>query len=293
MKKSDPIQISIPIPCSQDWDAMQQVQGGRHCMHCEKTVVDFTRMTDAQVLDYLKNTAAIPCGRFNNEQLERVIKAVEVPKSNWWARVAAGIILSLGLSRNADGQTKGEAGNVVEQPTQTPVKSQKDLIKNDEVRVFGVKGVLRDDKGSPLVNATVTFFRHGDQHILARSMTDFDGRYLLYPVHANVPNVTYDIVFEYIGQKRVYTDIPVGAAVAIVNGKMDKQDQRIKEQVITSKYVPPLIDPACNDHSRVEIIESTIGVMSISNMTKLDITPYHSFPYEIRRVYGDVLPVGR
>jgi hypothetical protein len=45
MKKPAPILITIPEPCTQDWNEMQPVPGGRYCAHCQKAVVDFSRMT--------------------------------------------------------------------------------------------------------------------------------------------------------------------------------------------------------------------------------------------------------
>jgi hypothetical protein len=115
MKKPAPIQITIPEPCTQDWNEMQPAPGGRHCAHCQKAVVDFSRMTDAQLLAYFQKPAGgAACGRFTTEQLERVIKAIEVPRSTWWARVAAGLLLALGLSKNADGQVRKHASTTKE-----------------------------------------------------------------------------------------------------------------------------------------------------------------------------------
>ena len=42
--------LTIPEPCHESWATMTPAAQGRHCAACAKTVVDFSRMTDAQVV---------------------------------------------------------------------------------------------------------------------------------------------------------------------------------------------------------------------------------------------------
>ncbi|WBA40937.1 energy transducer TonB [Hymenobacter canadensis] len=57
-------------PCSEDWQQMTPTAKGRHCASCQRTVVDFTDKTQA---DLEAARAASPdgrlCGRFRAEQL--------------------------------------------------------------------------------------------------------------------------------------------------------------------------------------------------------------------------------
>ncbi|HEY4110219.1 MAG TPA: hypothetical protein VGM48_14465 [Puia sp.] len=55
---------------------MQPAEKGRHCMACQKTVVDFTGMNDGDILRHLKRVRAHRpdtqiCGRFMPDQLNR------------------------------------------------------------------------------------------------------------------------------------------------------------------------------------------------------------------------------
>lgn len=70
MKK---LNLSIPSPCHENWDEMTQEEKGKFCGACQKTVVDFTSMSDRQLVDFFKKPKADVCGRFNNDQLEREI----------------------------------------------------------------------------------------------------------------------------------------------------------------------------------------------------------------------------
>lgn len=44
--------LSIPTPCTEDWNAMTPDKNGKFCASCQKTVVDFSRMTDAEIFNY-------------------------------------------------------------------------------------------------------------------------------------------------------------------------------------------------------------------------------------------------
>lgn len=61
---------SISKPCTEDWGKMTPEQQGRHCQVCCKTVVDFSRKSDSEIVDFLKvNAEKKVCGRFRSEQL--------------------------------------------------------------------------------------------------------------------------------------------------------------------------------------------------------------------------------
>jgi hypothetical protein len=67
------MQITIPQPCHESWDKMTQAEQGKFCGSCQKVVVDFSKMTDAELLSYFKKPKDSVCGRFKEEQLHRVI----------------------------------------------------------------------------------------------------------------------------------------------------------------------------------------------------------------------------
>ncbi|MBK8351739.1 MAG: hypothetical protein IPL21_08530 [Saprospirales bacterium] len=69
----------IPHPCHEDWNAMTDSETseerGRHCDVCSKVVVDFTKMSDAEMIDYLQQHSKQKiCGHFRNEQLYQAEK---------------------------------------------------------------------------------------------------------------------------------------------------------------------------------------------------------------------------
>jgi hypothetical protein len=63
-------QILIPNPCSENWDNMKPNGNGRHCSVCDKTVVDFTKLSDNEIKQYfLQNSTKKTCGHFHKGQL--------------------------------------------------------------------------------------------------------------------------------------------------------------------------------------------------------------------------------
>ena len=68
-------QLQIPEPCHEDWNKMIPGEKGRFCDSCQKTVHDFTGMSDAQLVAFFKkpSTGSL-CGRFMDDQLDRNIE---------------------------------------------------------------------------------------------------------------------------------------------------------------------------------------------------------------------------
>jgi hypothetical protein len=70
MKKN--IRLSIPEPCHENWSTMKPVEKGRFCGSCQKEVVDFTSMSDSQLIAFFKkpSTGSV-CGRLFSDQVDR------------------------------------------------------------------------------------------------------------------------------------------------------------------------------------------------------------------------------
>lgn len=75
MKK---MRISIENPCHEDWQGMTPEAQGRFCSACEKTVIDFSQMSDAEILQYFSQPRTEKvCGRFTSEQLSPSVEGAK------------------------------------------------------------------------------------------------------------------------------------------------------------------------------------------------------------------------
>lgn len=70
--------LTIPEPCTENWDKMTPNESGRFCLSCSKTVVDFTSMLPDEVQHFFtQNQNKKICGRFKNSQLDPI--TIQIP----------------------------------------------------------------------------------------------------------------------------------------------------------------------------------------------------------------------
>ena len=94
------LNLSIPTPCHENWDIMLPNEKGRHCLSCQKTVVDFTNMTDTQIIGYFQDYKSSTCGHFLHTQLNRpILQPVKLKPQSRFAWLFSALLLP--LSTNA------------------------------------------------------------------------------------------------------------------------------------------------------------------------------------------------
>ena len=117
-KRPASMRIRIPEPCHEDWFAMTPTERGRHCAACAKTVVDFTRMTDAEVVRYLRHAGGQSvCGRARPAQLDRALAPPPLLAAPHLAPLRRGAALaSLAAGLAAGAQAQSDNGQLVAPP---------------------------------------------------------------------------------------------------------------------------------------------------------------------------------
>jgi hypothetical protein len=138
----NPVKISIANPCSHDWNAMQHDKHGGYCSKCSSLVVDFTRMTDAQVLEALAGMNGKRCGRFTAEQVNRPIVKSEPAKSQFrYKALFAGLAAFLGMK-----SVRAENGLVI-----TPSLTRFEQFDTIAKRIDDTATVIRADTSAKMV----------------------------------------------------------------------------------------------------------------------------------------------
>ena len=65
------MKLAINEPCHEDWNNMKIGLISRHCDSCDKSVMDFTKMTRAEIITYiLSNPNESVCGRMTRDQFD-------------------------------------------------------------------------------------------------------------------------------------------------------------------------------------------------------------------------------
>lgn len=129
--------------------------GVRHCDACQKTVTDFTGMTDRQLIAHLERNG-FGCGRFRDNQLSRDLSVAEPRKLPVWGKALAaglGLLLSFG-QKSAASVKKASPVNAVdhagEQPSESPMP--------DSVQI---RGSVFDPEGKGLAAWPVNLYLNG------------------------------------------------------------------------------------------------------------------------------------
>jgi TonB family protein len=65
------MKVQINEPCPANWDKMQIKLHARHCEQCDKSVIDFTQKSRAEIITFLlENPNGSVCGRMNRQQFD-------------------------------------------------------------------------------------------------------------------------------------------------------------------------------------------------------------------------------
>jgi TonB family protein len=65
------MKVQIKEPCPANWDKMQIKLHARHCDQCDKSVIDFTQKSRAEIITFLlENPNGSVCGRMNSQQFD-------------------------------------------------------------------------------------------------------------------------------------------------------------------------------------------------------------------------------
>ena len=168
------IQLSIPIPCHEDWGKMTPAEKGKFCLSCQKVVVDFSRMSDADMVAYFKKPKESVCGRFNTDQLNRniIVPAKRIPWLKYFFQIAIPAFL---MSFKAASQTKQMQGKVISKVTLSGDSTTFDkrpskpnmgealeglvggvvVQKGNKEKFITITGKITDENGLPIPSASV------------------------------------------------------------------------------------------------------------------------------------------
>lgn len=155
MNSKNEMAVYIPKPCHESWDNMSPTQKGKFCNACTKEVVDFSLMSDNQVLNYFKNSTARVCGRFAEDQLQRSLQPATQPKKKaWWMAFTMPLLL---LFDKSDAQNISKNDTAILTPQfKEPEIMGKVMVRNvDEIKdeKIIIEGSIKDENGNAVAYA--------------------------------------------------------------------------------------------------------------------------------------------
>lgn len=134
---------------------MQPEKEGRFCNSCNKTVIDFTEMTDSEVANYFNDTRLQnTCGRFTDAQLnshgtEAILDLItKISQTDWTfiKKTAAAILMCFAFAQGIQAQVSKDTivvqsicytvGKVVANPAAMVIQAFKKPFPNQELPVI-------------------------------------------------------------------------------------------------------------------------------------------------------------
>jgi hypothetical protein len=219
--------IQIPEPCHEDWDKMTPVQQGRYCQSCCKEVVDFTSMTDQEIIGFLSKPLGKACGNFSTDQLNRAITEPTTPaKKRIWA-VMLSFLIPLFISTKSKAQ-RGKLA-ITNRAQQQPVKCATEIRGETIARVIpqtiNIEGKIKDTSGNPVPFATVLI--SGTNHY---ALADSAGIYCL----KNILRGDLTLSVSSIGFYSRDVRIPSAPSDISKNVTLDPQITKLPEVIVSS-----------------------------------------------------------
>ncbi|WP_295794118.1 carboxypeptidase-like regulatory domain-containing protein [Mucilaginibacter sp.] len=205
--------LNIPQPCTQDWNRMTATDSGRHCQSCCKIVVDFTRMSNDEIIGYLSANHHV-CARIGAQQIDSVnmqLVSRQPQNKGGWAKwvVAASLFMSTAYSRaNAQSITPSIEQINGNNPHAESFPLGK-IAMPDSAKYQVITGTVTDLNHEPLPGATIKV--NGGN---VGTQTDTDGNFRL-----RVPLSTKQVKVSFIGFESTVIEIKKAGKVLKVRLK--------------------------------------------------------------------------
>lgn len=233
------IKISVPQPCTQQWEHMQPVDKGRFCSFCEKEVIDFRLWSTTELVAWFAKAEQQTCGRFDPSQLE-VIKEDSIAPSTriFSTKILLASCLTLFTTLKAYSGTLPKSDTTIyENKNQKGIKlplAQTDTLKlNGKVvdstglGLLGVKVSIKDSKQAVFTDGLGRFkFQVTKQdRELVLEFTYFG--YLTKEITV-VPEKLQDLKVELVADGIIRQPVIAGGAVVVVFRKPSLWKRMVK-----------------------------------------------------------------
>lgn len=250
------LQIQIPNSCHESWDAMSGQHDGKFCYSCQKNVIDFTIMSNEQLIVFFKNNNSKVCGKFTSDQLNTDIpvSSKKIPWLKYILRITIPAFLFSLKSAAQDAKFKEQIQlfNFKNIPVEPPGEDLKENI---------VKGKIIDESGNPLPSATIIV-----KNTKRGTVSDADGNFSI-KVNQNDASlfVTYigyeakEIKVNFSGEKRVILE-PIATLHTITLGMVVTSHRTI------SKKKKIKNNPVCINRNPVIIFPNPVSSASKLNI---------------------------
>ena len=166
------IHISIPTPCNESWGGMDMTERGAFCNSCQKEVIDFSAMTDREVINYLAMHQT-GCGKFRNDQLNTHLTIPRVHNGFMkWKALLLGLLPFFSMRVAHAAASKNENLQILQESKNTAVDEEDKQI---------ITGRVVSDSGNAIYGAVLEIIDSAGEYIGPRTATDSMGYFCIKP----------------------------------------------------------------------------------------------------------------
>ncbi len=187
------ISLYIPKPCHEDWNKMTPTQQGKFCSACSKQVIDFSLMSDTQILNFISHKSGKLCGRFDAEQLQRPLIETKIKKKkSWWMALTMPLLFLFDRSEaqkhKSVEDTTYNIHSVEEIKSESLVGAIAVIVPNKQITI---KGKVVDNENNPIAYATI--MQKGTKH---GTVSDSSGNF---SININTEEDSITLVASFVG----------------------------------------------------------------------------------------------
>jgi hypothetical protein len=190
--------LKIDNPCKEDWNLMKHEGSGRFCSNCSKTVIDFTYLTDSEIVKQLEKSSGRLCGNLNTDQLNRIISIKESKSTPNFYKLLAGLLL-LGSTKNL------QATNSTSIKTEISIPINKEELPSNEIEntenptdslVKIVQGTVLDSATKEPIIGAIINIKNTNKAVT----TNIEGKFKI-TVPNNLPIDSVTLILRCVGYK--------------------------------------------------------------------------------------------
>ena len=226
------MKISIPSPCSENWDTMKPREKSRFCAACQKCVVDFTTASDAEIIQFLETKKENVCGRFNKSQLDRALIINKLNNRHRFGIAASLLFIStMSFSKSTLDFSKPLLTFNAFKNQSIGNKHEKNIVKN----TYKLRGHIIDSTDNqPVIYAIIKI-----KGIENNVQTDIDG-YFEMAISETNNNSTTIIEISDLGYQTKEIKLSSILEIEGLKIRLDQDGQLLGEVVIT-KHKKPIL----------------------------------------------------
>lgn len=200
MKSNEIKGIKIGFSCSEEWSKMDKIGQDRHCRSCDKMVVDFSSLSNEQILRYFKNRKGVKtCGRFEKNQLKNLNQELVSSAQSHYSDTFKPLVLAAAITTTvACSSTKESSYNYIQHESKYEVISK--IEHKDSLNTNLLKGKIMDMEKYALIGANVYI-----PELNAGVASDIDGAFELELPKSDSDSLS--VFFSYTGFSSISVDV--------------------------------------------------------------------------------------